>query len=199
MPILTFLLEKCSKDIVLDVKRLMEEDKSLFLVSKDSDFKKIHNFEFLGAAVVSVHPRLKNANLILLHVSLHVETDGFFGFEGYDDWRQVTSEVTLDYYLTFQDASYVFIFLDARAGIKDNYDGRNSLRQDLIPYISSERYDDEARQFLQDIYPEALDTPMPIDVFDLANRLDLQARPYDFSECNQVLGRTYFIDLKLSN
>ncbi|MDG3143163.1 ImmA/IrrE family metallo-endopeptidase [Streptococcus suis] len=107
----------------------------------------------------------------------------------------MTSEVTLDYYLTFQDASYVFIFLDARAGIKDNYDGRNSLRQDLIPYISSERYDDEARQFLQDIYPEALDTPMPIDVFDLANRLDLQARPYDFSECNQVLGRTYFIDI----
>ena len=194
MPIVKFVIEKCSKQVIGDVKRLMEEEKSLFSISPTHDVKKVHDILFQKASVVAVHPRLKTANLILLHLSLQVESEGCFGFDGYDDWCHMTSEITLDYYLSFKGTDYGLLFLEARHGIKDNYDETNSLRQDLIPYISSDRYDDEAKQFLRDVYPEALTQPMAIDVFDVAERLDLQAKPYEFDTCNHVLGRTYFRD-----
>ncbi|NQK68602.1 hypothetical protein HO483_10270 [Streptococcus suis] len=98
-----------------------------------------------------------------------MESEGCFGFDGYDDWFRVTSELTLDYYLSFDNSGgYDFLFVKARAGVKDNYDETNSLRQDLIPYISSARYEDEAERFLREICPEALASPMPIDAFDVA-------------------------------
>lgn len=94
------------------------------------------------------------------------------------------------YYLSFQNSgSYELLFVGARSGVKDNYDETNSLRQDLIPYISSARYDNEAELFLREVYPEALDQPMPIAAFDVASSLKLDAKPYRFDSC---LGRTYF-------
>ena len=197
MPIVKFVIDHCSKQVIGDIKRLMEEDKELFSVSSDKDFKRVHDIIFQSAGVISVHPRLKTSNLILLHISLQVESEGCFGFDGYDDWCQVTSEVTLDYYLSFQNSvSYELLFVDARSGVKDNYDETNSLRQDLIPYMSSARYDDEAELFLREVYPEALDQPMPIDVFDVASRLKLDTKPYSFASCSQILGRTYFSKVK---
>lgn len=193
MPIVKFIMDKCSKQVVSDIKRLMEDDKELFSVSPDKAIKKVHDIIFQNASVISVHPRLKTSNLILLHVSLQVESEGCFCFDGYDDWCRVTSELTLDYYLSFdKSGSYDFLFAEARAGVKDNYDETNSLRQDLIPYISSARYEDEAERFLREIYPEALYQPMPIDVFDVASRLQLEAKPHAFDSCCQVLGKTYF-------
>lgn len=194
MPIVKFVIENCSEVVIRDVKRLMEEDKSLFTISSTYDVKKVHDIFFQKASVVAIHPRLKAVNLILLHISLVIDSEGCFGFEDHDDWCQMTSEITLDYYLSFRGINYEFIFLEARPGIKDNYDETNSLRQDLIPYITSDRYDDEAILFLRDVYPEALDRPMAIDVFDVAERLDLQAKPYEFDTCSHILGRTYFKD-----
>lgn len=197
MPIVRFVIEYCSKEVVGDIKRLMEEDKSLFAVTSTPGLKKVHDIIYQNAAVISVHPRLKTTNLILLHISLQVESEGCFGFDGYDDWCRVTSELTLDYYLSFdKSGGYDFLFVEARAGVTDNYDETNSLRQDLIPYISSARYEDEAERFLREIYPEALDSPMPIDAFDVASRLKLEAKPHDFDSCSQVLGRTYFKSVK---
>lgn len=148
MPIVKFIINHCSKEVIEDIKRLMEEDKALFAVTSTPGLKIVHDIIYQSATVVSVHPRLKTASLILLHISLRVDSEGCFGFEGYDDWRQVTSELTLDYYLSFDESGgYEFLFVDARAGVKDNYDETNSLRQDLIPYISSSRYDDEAEFF----------------------------------------------------
>ncbi|GGE27183.1 ImmA/IrrE family metallo-endopeptidase [Streptococcus himalayensis] len=193
MPIVKFVIDHCSKEVIEDIKRLMEEDKSLFAVTSTPGLKTVHDIIFQSATVISVHPRLKTANLILLHINFQVDSEGCFGFDGYDDWCQVTSDLTLDYYLSFDKAgSYDFLFVEARSGAKDNYDETNSLRQDLIPYISSSRYDDEAEVFLRDVYPEALAKPMPIDGFDVALRLDLKATPYEFDSCSQVLGRTYF-------
>ncbi|MFU2163808.1 ImmA/IrrE family metallo-endopeptidase [Streptococcus pluranimalium] len=197
MPIVKFVIEHCSKAVIEDIKRLMEENKSLFTVTSTPGLKVVHDIFYQRAGVISVHPRLKTANLILLHVSLQVESEGCFGFDGYDDWCQVTSELTLDYYLSFHKSSgYDLLFVKARAGVKDNYDEINSLRQDLIPYISSARYEDEAERFLREIYPEALASPMPIDAFDVASRLNLEAKPHAFGSCGQVLGRTYFKSIK---
>lgn len=193
MPIVKFVIEHCSKEVIGDIKRLMEEDKSLFAVTSTPGLKKVHDIIYQNAAVISVHPRLKTANLILLHISLQVESEGCFGFDGYDDWCRVTSELTLDYYLSFdKSGGYDFLFVEAKAGVTDNYDETNSLRQDLIPYISSARYDEEAECFLRDVCPEALAAPMPIDAFDVATRLNLEAKSHDFDGCSQVLGRTYF-------
>lgn len=197
MPIVKFVIEHCSKAVIEDVKRLMEEDKSLFAVTLTPGLKKVHDIIYQNAAVISVHPRLKTPNLILLHISLQVESEGCFGFDGYDDWCRVTSELTLDYYLFFdKSGGYDFLFVEARAGVKDNYDETNSLRQDLIPYISSDRYEDEAERFLREICPEALASPMPIDAFDVASRLNLEAKPHTFGSCSQLLGRTYFKSIK---
>lgn len=197
MPIVKFVIDHCSKQVIGDIKRLMGEAKSLFAVTSTPELKNVHDIIFQDAAVISVYPRLKTANLILLHISLQVESEGCFGFDGYDDWCQVTSEVTLDYYLSFQNfGGYELLFVEARAGVKDNYDETNSLRQDLIPYISSARYEDEAERFLREIYPEALDRPMPVDAFDVASRLKLEAKPHAFDSCSQVLGRTYFKSIK---
>ena len=33
---------------------------------------------------------------------------------------------------------------------------------------------------------------MPIAAFDVASRLKLDAKPYRFDSCDQILGRTYF-------
>lgn len=195
MPIVKFVVDYCSKQVIGDIKRLMEEDKSLFAVTSTPGLKNAHDIIFQDAAVISVHPRLKTANLILLHISLQVESKGCF--DGYDDWCQVTSEITLDYYLSFdKSGGYDFLFVEARAGVKDNYDETNSLRQDLIPYIASARYEDEAERFLREIYPEALDRPLPVDAFDVASRLKLDAKPHAFDSCSQVLGRTYFKSIK---
>ena len=148
MPIVKFVIEHCSKEVIGDIKRLMEEEKSLFAVTSTPGLKKVHDIIYQNATVISVHPRLKTANLILLHISLQVDSEGCFGFDGYDDWCRVTSELTLDYYLSFdKSGGYDFLFVEARAGVTDNYDETNSLRQDLIPYISSARYDEEAECF----------------------------------------------------
>ncbi|HEM3512534.1 ImmA/IrrE family metallo-endopeptidase [Streptococcus suis] len=197
MPIEKFIIDHCSKEVIGDIKRLMGEDKSLFSVTSTPGLNKVHDIIYQSAGVISVHPRLKTSNLILLHISLQVDSEGCFGFDGYDDWCQVSSEITLDYYLSFQNSgSYELLFVDAKAGVKDNYDETNSLRKDLIPYISSSRYDNEAELFLREVYPEALDKPMPIDAFDVALRLQLEAKPYRFDSCSQILGRTYFDKVK---
>lgn len=39
MPIVKFVIEHCSKEVVGDIKRLMEEDKSLFAVTSTPGLK----------------------------------------------------------------------------------------------------------------------------------------------------------------
>lgn len=197
MPIVTFIIEHCSKEVIEDIKRLMAEDKSLFAVTSNPDLKQVHDMIFQGASMISIHPRLKTATLILLHISLQVESEGCFGFDGYDEWCRIRSELTLDYYLSFQGTNdFELHFVGARAGVKDNADETNALGRDLVPCISPACYDAEATLFLRDVYPEALDRPMPVDVFDVASRLNLQAKAFTFDSCHQVLGRTYFRNTK---
>lgn len=43
MPIVKFVIEHCSKAVIEDVKRLMEEDKSLFAVTLTPGLKKVHD------------------------------------------------------------------------------------------------------------------------------------------------------------
>ena len=198
MPITKFIIQYCSKQIIEDIKRLMSEEKDIF-VPKGKDIQKLHEMDCQKVEIISVHPHLKTANLILLHISLAVESYSLCRFKTYDDWLLHESNITLDYYLTFTEDNYELTYIEARNGVRDNYDEQHSLRSDLIPYIQADHYDDEAEQFLRDIYPEALAAPMAIDVFEIAKRLGLHTQETAFKECEQILGRTYFDDLLASD
>lgn len=198
MPISTFIIRHCFEQIIQNVKHLMTEKKEIFIPENQS-IQDIYEMTYRKASIVSVHPQLKTANLILLHIGLKIESNSFCRSGMIDDWIQVDYQITLDYYLTFNEEGYELIFIEARKGIRNNYDEQNSLRADLIPYIQASHYDDEAERFLHDVYPEALNKPMPVDVFEIAKRLGLHTQETSFKECSQILGRTYFDDVLTSD
>lgn len=198
MPISTFIIRHCFEQIIEDVKCLMTEKKEIF-IPENQNVQDIYEMTYQNTSIVSVHPQLKTANLILLHIGLKIESNSFCRSGMIGDWIQVDYQVTLDYYLIFNEEGYELIFIEAKRGIRDNYDEQNSLRADLIPYIQANHYDDEAEHFLYDVYPEALNKPMVVDVFEIANLLGLHTQETTFKECSQILGRTYFGDVLTSD
>lgn len=73
---------------------------------------------------------------------------------------------------------------------KDKFSKENSLSKFLVPYLYSENLDAEAEKFLETYYPEALETPMPIDVDELVDNMCLVKYYAPLPE--NVFGKSYF-------
>jgi len=55
-------------------------------------------------------------------------------------------------------------------------DKEHSLDDNLVPYINYNHIDDIAEEFLNEFYPEALMNPLPIDMAELLNRMNLDLK-----------------------
>lgn len=65
----------------------------------------------------------------------------------------------------------------------------------LVPYIPPAEYDKIAQDFLDKYYPQALNTPMPIPIEDIAkNEMGLDVRYLCLSEEQDIYGMTIFTD-----
>ena len=64
----------------------------------------------------------------------------------------------------------------------------------LVPYIYKEDLDKVALDFLRKYYPEALKTPMPLDLSKLAERMGLEVVIRDITEDLSIFGQIYFHD-----
>ena len=68
---------------------------------------------------------------------------------------------------------------------------------DLVPYISKERLEAVAEDFLRRIYPEALERPMPLPVLDVASRMGLSVQPERLTKNMTVFGQMCFADCEV--
>ncbi|MGT2965390.1 hypothetical protein [Streptococcus acidominimus] len=98
MPITKFIESYCSNEIVEDVKRLMAEEMDLFSSSL-FEGGVLKELMFQKADLISIHPKLKRVNLILLHISLTVSANCLLEYAGNKVWKEATYDLTLDYYL----------------------------------------------------------------------------------------------------
>lgn len=65
----------------------------------------------------------------------------------------------------------------------------------LVPYIPPAEYDKVAQEFLEKYYPQALNTPMPVPIEDIAkNEMGLDVRYVCLSEEQDIYGMTIFTD-----
>jgi len=70
----------------------------------------------------------------------------------------------------------------------------NPLSDSLVPYIRKEELDDVATEFLRKYYPEALETPMPLDTALLAKRMGLEIVTQQLTEDFTAFGQIFFAD-----
>ena len=73
---------------------------------------------------------------------------------------------------------------------KAKFDKQTRLSQDLIPYLYEEDVEKNAEDFLRKYYPEALRTPMPLPVEDIAKSMGMEI--YYAPLGNSIFGKTYF-------
>ena len=71
---------------------------------------------------------------------------------------------------------------------------KNPLSDSLVPYIRADGLENAATKFLGKYYPEALDSPMPIDVAKLVDRMGLRVLSYQLTEDFSVFGQIFFSD-----
>jgi len=79
------------------------------------------------------------------------------------------------------------------------YDGNKTkldspLTGDFIPFMDKSNFDSYANDILEKFYPEALATPMPIDVDLLANRMGLTIVPVKITDDSSIFGQFFFAD-----
>ena len=70
----------------------------------------------------------------------------------------------------------------------------NPLSDSLVPYIRKEELDDVATEFLRKYYPEALETPMPLNTALLAKRMGLEIVTQQLTEDFTAFGQIFFAD-----
>lgn len=73
---------------------------------------------------------------------------------------------------------------------KAKFDKQIRLSQDLIPYLYEEDVEKNAEDFLRKYYPEALKTPMPLPVEDIAKSMGMEI--YYAPLGDSIFGKTYF-------
>lgn len=69
---------------------------------------------------------------------------------------------------------------------------KDSLAGSLVPYISRDMLEGEAEEFLRQYCPEALNSPMPLPVEDVAKRMSLQVQSACLSKNHTVFGAMCF-------
>ena len=70
----------------------------------------------------------------------------------------------------------------------------NPLSDALVPYIKMENMDNVAKDFLQRFYPEALQSPTPVDPMILVERMGLSVELKNITDDFSVFGQIYFAD-----
>ena len=87
--------------------------------------------------------------------------------------------------------NYRIIKIENNYNYHENYN-KNILDDYLIPVISTAKLDKYAEEILWHVYPEALETPMPIDVKKFAERLDLKIECKRISRNGTIFGEIIF-------
>ena len=70
----------------------------------------------------------------------------------------------------------------------------NILSDRLVPIIAKQHFDDVAEIFLREYYPEALATPIPIDVEEVVRRMGLNVEEARISQYSTLFGEMVFDD-----
>jgi hypothetical protein len=75
---------------------------------------------------------------------------------------------------------------------KERFTVKGSSTAGFVPYMDEENLDHYAEQFLTEFYPKALETPMPLPIFEVAQRMGVTVVEHDMPE--GLFGKTYFLD-----
>lgn len=70
----------------------------------------------------------------------------------------------------------------------------NNLSQFLIPIINKEQLDDIAEGFLKKYYPDALEKPVQIPVWEISKKMGLNIKEVNISKTCSVFGKIFFSD-----
>jgi len=68
------------------------------------------------------------------------------------------------------------------------------MSDELVPIIKKEKLDDVAADFLKRYYPEALETPTPVDPNILAERMGLEIHKQEIADDASIFGQIHFRD-----
>ena len=77
------------------------------------------------------------------------------------------------------------------------YNKFGSSTKNLIPYMEENDLDAYAKNFLEDVYPEALKSPVMLPVEEVARKLELNIEYVNLEE--NIFGKIYFLDDKKTN
>lgn len=72
--------------------------------------------------------------------------------------------------------------------------GKDGLSEYLVPFIRTVQLEAEAEKFLERYYPEALQTPMPVSPYILADRMSLEIKSVSLTKNLSIFGQIYFSD-----
>lgn len=75
---------------------------------------------------------------------------------------------------------------------KERFNAEDCLTRFLVPYIYSKDLDKVAEHFLKRYYPYAIDTPMPIPIEEIVDRMGLHMISTSISKDDAIFGKTYF-------
>jgi hypothetical protein len=80
---------------------------------------------------------------------------------------------------------------------KSRYDKDGRLSESLVPIIAKEQFDNEAAAFLEMYYPDALRTPMPLPVEEVASNMGLTIKRISLTRYLTLFGMTVFADTSI--
>jgi len=154
------------------------------------------------ATISSLHTEMLPQNYVLMHCNVYA--DIAIKGRAYGKWKSDVEEdcktiwLTLKIKAKFVDVFSEFKIIDVRhIEDKDRYSIKNSANKNFIPYIRTEDLDSYATNFLLHYYPEALKTPMPLSVEDVASAMKLKVLGIKFV-VEGLFGQCYFADQKLN-
>lgn len=73
------------------------------------------------------------------------------------------------------------------------------IHENIIPFIDVKTLDAEAESFLKEYYPDALDTPVPVPIEEIASKMGLTVlKNYRLTEDFSIFGQICFEDMNVS-
>lgn len=104
--------------------------------------------------------------------TVNLSKDNYKGYYSYEtsQWLVVSCEVTISHKLESLDITSIKSY--SGRSVKRNY--RQAVSGNIVPVIYKKDLDAEATIFLEKYYPEALTTPMPVPIDDIAKVMGLE-------------------------
>ena len=193
-----FVKNKCYNGLYHAAEEFVDSDwQSLDLYSRH--VHRIGTVELVDATIQRVYVSDLPEMRVQFDVALELEIEVREGDYHYDEtdtcnpWVRISCEGDLSCGLNDWKINSIAPYSSKNAP-------SNSLSDALVPYISSDRLEEEATAFLKKYYPEALkitpygQKPVTVEPDVLAKRLGLNILKQRIREDSSVFGQLYFID-----